>query len=195
MQAIYSLAERNMAAARRIIDELDIPGAWASIGAQANLIGSLRTGLLVKHRDIDFHIYSDTLDKADSFRAVSRIASHTGVYRAEFTDLTDTDEHCIEWHAWYRESDGTVWTLDMIHIQRGTFFDGYMERFADRLTDVLTPETRDAVLRVKYEVPDGQSYPGVEVYRAVLEGGVRDYEGFLRWREQNPPDHITLWMP
>nr|WP_255499209.1 hypothetical protein [Dysgonomonas sp. HDW5A] len=34
-----------------------------------NRVGSTRMGLLMKPRDVDFHIYTDSLDIADSFKA------------------------------------------------------------------------------------------------------------------------------
>ena len=70
MTDIVALAEANRRKAREVIAKLRVVEAWEAVGAEAHLVGSLRTGLLMKHRDIDFHIYSSpcllyTSDAAD----------------------------------------------------------------------------------------------------------------------------------
>ena len=53
---ILDVARRNQQKAWEIIEKVNVIPIWESIGAQVNLVGSLRMGLLMKHRDIDFHI-------------------------------------------------------------------------------------------------------------------------------------------
>ena len=55
-QQIAAIAARNTEKARRIIRDTGIIDIWESAGAEINLVGSLSTGLFMKHRDIDFHI-------------------------------------------------------------------------------------------------------------------------------------------
>lgn len=88
-----------------------------------------------------------------------------------------------------------MWQIDMIHILRGSRYDGYFERVADRISAVLTPEMRRAILSLKYTTPDTMHIAGVEYYRAVIAGGVRSYEDFLDWREKNPVTGIVEWLP
>ena len=173
MEDYRKMAEANQRRGREIIAETQLVESWEAIGAQANLIGSLSTGLMMKKLDIDMHVYTDTLSIKESFRAAARIASHPGIVRMEYTNLIDTEEECIEWHAAYRDRDGRMWKMDMIHIRRGSAYDGFAERMASRIGAVLTEETRDAILRLKYETPDTESIIGAEYYAAVLSGGVR----------------------
>ena len=56
MTDIVALAEANQRKAREVIAKLRVVEAWEAVGAEAHLVGSLRTGLLMKHRDIDFHL-------------------------------------------------------------------------------------------------------------------------------------------
>ena len=72
---------------------------------------------------------------------------------------------------------------------------GYFERVADRIAAVLTPETREAILRLKYETPDGEKIPGIAYYRAVLADGVRTWDEFAAWRATHPVGGIVEWMP
>lgn len=48
------MARMAQAEARHIAEELDIGGHWRRAGAVVNAVGSFRTNLLVRHRDIDF---------------------------------------------------------------------------------------------------------------------------------------------
>ena len=143
---ILELAKRNQQKAWEIIEDTRIVRIWEGIGAKVNLVGSLRTGLLMKHRDIDFHIYTSPLDLSASFRAMAELAENTSVKKIEYTNLLHTAEACIEWHAWYQDMEGELWQMDMIHIQEGSRYDGYFERVASLISSVNTAEMRSATL-------------------------------------------------
>ena len=167
----------------------------ATHGAEVRQVGSLRSGLLMKHRDIDFHIYSSPLRLEESFAAMAQLAADPAVGRIECRNLLATDEACVEWHATYRDRDGDEWQLDMIHIVRGSRYDGYFERVADRIAAALTPVTRRAILQLKYDTPDEVKIAGIEYYVAVLRDGVRTYDAFAEWRRTHPLTGIVEWMP
>lgn len=192
---ILELAKRNQQKAWEIIEDTRIVRIWEGIGAKVNLVGSLRTGLLVKHRDIDFHIYTSPWDLSASFRAMAELAENTSVKKIEYTNLLHTAEACIEWHAWYQDMEGELWQMDMIHIQEGSRYDGYFERVAERISAVLTDEMRLAILNLKYETPDTEKIMGVEYYQAVIQDGVRSYPEFEEWRRLHPAVGVVEWMP
>ena len=128
----------------------------------------------MKHRDIDFHIYSPSLNIADSFAAMTRIAANPRIRRIEYGNLLDAPDQCLEWHAWYADADDRLWQIDMIpHGPRiglgGLFRTGGRpdRRRADRR------ETRRAILQIKYDTPDEVKIMGIEYYQAVLRDGVR----------------------
>ena len=195
MEDVLDLARQYQRRAWEVIARTDVVNIWKSVGAEPNLVGSLRTGLLMKHRDIDFHIYSDPFWLEDSFRAASLLGQRPGIRRIEYINGLDTDEKCVEWHAWYEDDEGEIWQIDMIHMPKESPYAGWFEQVADRISDALTPETRLAVLRVKLDVPDGAKVPGVEIYRAVLDGGVTDYAGFLAWKQEHREDAGLRWLP
>lgn len=192
---ILELAKRNQQKAWEIIEDTRIVRIWEGMGAKVNLVGSLRTGLLMKHRDIDFHIYTSPLDLSASFRAMAELAENTSIKRIEYTNLLHTAEACIEWHAWYQDMEGELWQMDMIHIQEGSRYDGYFERVAERISAVLTDEMRLAILNLKYETPDTEKIMGVEYYQAVIQDGVRSYPEFEEWRRLHPAVGVVEWMP
>ncbi len=195
MKDIFEIAAANQQRAREVIRDSGLEAAWRSVGAEPNLVGSLRTGLLMTHRDIDFHIYSSPLRIADSFAAMTRIAENPRLRRIECGHLLGAQDQCLEWHAWYADADDRLWQIDMIHMPRGSAWDGYFERVADRISAVLTDETRRAVLQIKYDTPDGVKIMGIEYYQAVLRDGVRTYAEFEAWRAANPVEGILEWMP
>lgn len=192
---IFELAKRNQQKAWEIIEDTRIVRIWEGIGAKVNLVGSLRTGLLMKHRDIDFHIYTSPLDLSASFRVMAELAENMSIKKIEYTNLLHTAEACIEWHAWYQDMEGELWQMDMIHIQEGSRYDGYFERVAERISAVLTDEMRLAILKLKYETPDTEKIMGVEYYQAVIQDGVRSYPEFEEWRRLHPAVGVVEWVP
>ena len=192
---ILELAKSKQQKAWEIIEDTRIVRIWEGIGAKVNLVGSLRTRLLMKHRDIDFHIYTSPLDLSASFRAIAELAENTSVKKIEYTNLLHTAEACIEWHAWYKNMEGELWQMDMIHIQEGSRYGGYFERVAERISAVLTDEMRLAILKLKYETPDTEKIMGVEYYQAVIQDGVRSYPEFEEWRRLHPAVGVVEWVP
>lgn len=104
---IFDIAKQNQEKAWQVIKNTNIIQIWEDAGAKINLVGSLRTGLLMKHRDIDFHIYSSPLNLTDSFQAMARLAENPSIKRIECANLLHTAEACIEWHAWYQNESDT----------------------------------------------------------------------------------------
>ena len=192
---ILELAKRNQQKAWEIIEDTRIVRIWEGMGAKVNLVGSLRTGLLMKHRDIDFHIYTSPLDLSASFRAMAELAENTSVKKIEYTNLLHTAEACIEWHAWYQDMVGELWQIDMIHIREGSRYDGYFERVAERISAVMTDEMKLAILTLKNETPDMEKIMGVEYYQAVIRDGVRSYPEFEEWRRFHPVTGVVEWIP
>lgn len=195
-QEILTLAAANQRRAGEILDELRMRELWQEAGARAEVVGALRSGLLCRHLDIDLHVYTPApLRVEESFAVMARIARNPRIRRIEYANLLDAEDCCLEWHAQYEDRDGRVWQIDMIHMEEGSPWAGYFERVADRIAAVLTAETREAILRLKYETPEGEKIPGIVYYRAVLEGGVRDAAAFENWLENHPAEGIMKWIP
>ena len=195
MEHILELAEKNQREAWEVIRKTDVMNIWKSVGAEINLVGSLNMGLLVKNRDVDFHIYSSPLTPAGSFMAMAKLAENTSVKKIECVNLLHTVEACVEWHAWYQDSDNALWQIDMIHIRKGSRYDGYFEKVAERISSVLTDEIKRTILQLKNETPESEKIMGVEYYQAVIRDGVRTYAGFEEWRKEHPVGGVLEWMP
>ena len=70
-------AQKNETHALAVIRKSGIIPAWKNIGAEINLVGSLKIGTLGKHPDIDFHTYTPELD----IIGTGQVILYTGLFR------------------------------------------------------------------------------------------------------------------
>lgn len=179
----------------KIIEQLNIISAFESRGAEINLVGSMRTGLILNNYDIDFHVYTEPLSLKESFSIISEISENPSVKEVLFRNLLDQPDQCLEWHLLYEDEDKKMWQIDIIHILKNSPYAGYFETVADRISSVLTQETKNIILSIKNSLNDKEKIPGILIYKSVLEGGVKDIESFNLWMEQNSSHEIVEWMP
>ena len=195
MDDLEKLAAINQQKARAVLRSSGLREAWEAVGARVNPIGSLAMGLLLTHRDIDLHVYTETLEVAVGFRIMSDIGANPAVKRLEYRNLAATEECCFEFHVSLRDERGDSWRVDMIQIRRGSKYDGFFETVADRILAALTPETKRTILMLKCAAPQSARIMGIEYCRAVMEGGVRSWPEFIAWRAMNPVSGILTWRP
>ena len=180
--------------ARKVLKDCGIADIWKDNGCRVNLIGSLRMGLLASHPDIDLHVYSKGITEERSFAIASEIARIPGVTEMRCINGLQTDEHCIAWHIFYKyESD--LWRFDVIHIEEGTEYDGYFERMADRIIEVMTPVQKEIILRLKFETAPDKDYHGVEYYEAVIADGIDNMIEFEQWVVEHRKKPVYYWIP
>ena len=194
MNDIEFIAQNNFEKALQVIEKSNVRQVWESIGAEVHQVGSMAMGLLMKHRDIDFHIYTGKLNVSESFKVIEKLCANPAVTRMEYRNLADTAEACLEFHIWFM-LENEEWQLDMIQILKGSQFDGFFENVAARINAVLTPETRRTILELKYLTPDDEHIMGIEYYQAVIEDNVKTYPEFLQWRSKHPATGIVTWCP
>lgn len=192
---ILELALHNQQTAWKILEHTGIIPVWERIGATVHLIGSLKSGLLAKSRDIDLHIYTDKLNIAESFSVMQNLAERLSLKEVHYKNLIQTEEECIEWHAIYEDEDRNTWKFDMIHIRKGSKYDGVVEKVTAAIMNRLTPEIKQTILQIKFDVPGSVMIPGIEIYHAVFVGGVRNYEELEQWRKTNPLTNSLDWLP
>lgn len=192
---ILKFAEQNQQAAWKIVEDTGIIPAWERIGAIVHLVGSLKSGLLAKSKDIDFHIYTDRLNISESFSVMQELAERLPLKEIQYKNLIHTEEECIEWHALYQDQEMNIWKFDMIHIRKNSKYDGVVENVTAAIGKQLTPEIRKTILQIKFNVPDGVMIPGIEIYHAVFTGGVSSYEELEQWRKNNPLINSLEWLP
>ena len=194
MNDIELIAQNNLEKALQVIEKSNVRQAWESIGAEVHQVGSMAMGLLMKHRDIDFHIYTGELNVSESFKVIEKLCANPSVTRMEYRNLADTEDACLEFHIWFM-LENEEWQLDMIQILKGSQFDGFFENVAARINAVLTPEMRRTILELKYHTPDDEHIMGIEYYQAVIADNVKTYPEFIQWRSEHPVTGIVTWCP
>lgn len=192
---LLTIADQNQQLAFNLLQETQLIEAWQKIGATIHIVGSLKSGLMMKNLDIDLHIYTEKLQVAESFSVMQELAERLCLTDIQYKNLIDTEEECIEWHASHKDKEMNVWKFDMIHIRKGSKYDGVVERVTDAVASKLTPELRRIILQIKFDVPRGTIIPGIEIYRAVFTGKVKSYAELEQWRNSHPLTNSLDWMP
>lgn len=203
MEEYLAVAERNLRRAQEIIAELGVEEAWKSVGGTANLVGSVRTELLMSNLDIDFHVYSGEsrgtsveAQLRDGFAAMAKIASRKGVRRIECYNFLGEEDRSFDWHIFYADEDERTWKIDIIHIMNDSVYKGKFERVAEKISAALTPEFRKSILKIKWDgMERGVQVVGIEVYKAVIEDGVRTFDEFQEWKTEEACGGILQWEP
>ena len=193
-QEVFDLAFVNQERARGVLESSGIADVWERNGCRVNLVGSLRMGLLASHRDIDLHVYSKGITEEGSFAIAAQVARLPGVTEIRCINGLHTDEHCVAWHIFYR-CDDEVWQFDVIHIEEGTEYDGFFERMADRIVEVMTSGQKEIILRLKFEAPSGSDFHGVEFYEAVIADGISNMVEFEEWVTDHRKKPMYYWIP
>ncbi len=195
IEEVRLMAETNSATAREVLESSGVESIWRQAGCRVNLVGSLRMNLLALHRDIDLHVYSRNITAQKSFAVMARIAEKPEVTEIRCINGLHTSEYCVAWHVTYRHTDGQLWQIDIIHIEEGSEYDGYFEHMADRITQVMTSQQRDTILRLKFDTPPEADYHGVEYYEAVIAHGVTNIRQLADWIADHRLHPPYYWIP
>jgi len=165
--------------AETIIRELALLEMLDRFGT-ARLVGSVALDLIVK-RDIDLHL----LTSEDLFTVADRLYREL-LEREEIVKVTICD---------YRPNGLKIgvdaylgpsgpWDIELF-ITNSFDYTGFA--FVDRMNRELTPEHRQAIMRIKeHYYRQGQLFGGLSkaIYLAVLDTGIRTVEEFERYRER-----------
>ncbi len=193
---ILEVSSRNLKKANQIINELKINEIWESLDSTCNLVGSVATNLLMYNLDIDFHVYSKDFSIERSFKAISRICENPRIKGATYKNLLDIDDMCLEWHLSYEDNEGIIWVIDIIHIKNESPYAGKIERVTEKVGKVLNDEIRDTILYLKWEREKHKiKIMGIDIYQAVIEGGVKTFEELMKWKSLQKDVAVSLWEP
>jgi hypothetical protein len=142
---------------------------------------------LMTWRDLDIYLQADELTETDFFGLGCRISSAFKPVKMSFRNERIAQTKHLP-HGWYwgvclgDERAGAwkidIWVVDTAECQR-------LVRFCTDIKQQLTPAATVSILSIKSQCWQDsayrRSYTSLDIYRAVLEGQVRDVEGFRRW--------------
>lgn len=196
MENFKNISAKNLEKAFAIIEELQIEKIWRNLGSTCNLVGSVKTGLLMNHLDIDFHTYSDDFSIEKSFNAISQISQNLKIKEVFYRNLLNAEDMCLEWHLSYEETAELIWTIDIIHIKNESPYVGVIERVTEKINSVMTDKLRQTILKIKWESEQQkEKLLGIDIYQAVIEHGIKTFEDFQKWKRNRPNIGISLWEP
>ena len=103
---------------------------------------------------------------------------------------------CLEWHLRYEETSEEIWTIDIMHIKNESPNAGMIEQVADSIQQVLTNDMREKILKLKHECyTQNIKVAGIEIYKAVIEHQIQNFEDLMTWKSQQTNRNIYLWKP
>ena len=197
LSEIKNISNIYQSKAFQILEDTRLIEILEKNGLRVSLVGSLRMGLLVNHRDIDLHIYSKDLTVESSFQVISKIVANPNFTETLCINGLSTDEHCLEWHLKYKDDENKIWQIDVIHIEEGTQYDGYFERMADTIVEIITNSQRDTILKLKYLsiLEKEMQIHSPEIYEAVIDKGIEDFEELKNWIKKRRLKESYYWIP
>lgn len=193
IQNYLEKSQENQRRAWEIVRKSRLVPLWEGIGAKVNLVGSLKIGVLGKHLDIDFHIYTPELKLSQSFEIIAQIAENLNVQSCHFTNLAEAPEACFEWHLTCIDAQGELWQIDIIQIKQGSKYDGWFENMAEKIKAEMTDEQKETILKLKFETPDDIKISGIEYYKAVIQNKVKTLDDLRQWKAKHLSSGIIEW--
>lgn len=179
--------------AHKVMEDLQIRRRWELVG-NAILVGSANFGLMTTP-NLDFEIYVEEPDIRIGFDTVREIAALSGVRKIQFLNFMGTSDPGLYWRIDYQDKHGVMWDIDNWLVPFSHPHAGMAENFAIAMKEALTDETRQIILSIKSKLPPENKFRGIDVYKAVLSGGVRDKEQFVKWIAKYPPVEMETWKP
>lgn len=187
-------AARTRQQAKAILDDLGLLEKWRRFGRPV-LVGAVSFDLAVAP-DIDMEVYCPELRIEHGFQVLAECALNPRVIAAQFLNALSSPDKALYWQLRYRTDNGTEWKIDMwsapedYDLPRG-------EDFVQPMKDSLTDETRAAILALKEARAEDRlpAFLSVDLYRAVLDGGVRTVSDMQRWLQSNQVGVLTAWKP
>ena len=193
MDDVLLRAEKRQERALSVIGRLGLLERWSCYGSPV-LVGAIRYGLMVA-LDIDMEIYSDNPKIEDGFELMSEVARLPGVWKVRFSNELEGPDQGLYWQIRYRDEEGEVWKVDNWLVSHDHPHAHWGEKFEDAMQRALTNETRRAILEIKECLLGEAGVRGIDIYRAVLEGGVRRLDEFKDWLAEHEASGIILWLP
>lgn len=194
MSAILERAARKREVAERILGELDLLARWRRFGRPV-LVGAVAYDL-VAVPDIDMEVYCRELRIEDGFEVLRACALHPRVTGAQFVNALATPDKALYWQLRYKDEDGEEWKIDMWSAPEDYPLPR-AETIVEPLKAALTDETREAILTLKEQRAEDASLAclSIDLYRAVLDGGVRTASELRAWLARNETGVLTAWKP
>lgn len=191
--ALETAAQRRKTA-DKIIADLALAGRWGQFGRPV-FVGAYAYDLMIAP-DIDMEVYCPRLAIEDGFRVLGECALLAGVTGCSFANRLATPDKALYWRIDYLDAEGIEWKIDMWSAPEDYELPR-AEYLVSPMREVLTPETRRAILELKLFLreSDGLSCLSIDLYRAVIDDGVRTGDALRAWLGSHETGSLTAWRP
>lgn len=195
---LVSASAALRAEATKILDADGLRDILAGYG-QPEVTGSYTLDLMT-WRDLDNYVLRDGLGIRAFCEMGARIAEELRPVRMQFRNerigrTPGLPDDGLYWGVYLPPSD-TTWKIDIwaVDVEQGR----RMIAAHNALKARLTPETRRSILRIKSALCGHalyrKSFVALDIYRAVLDDGVRETGAFAAWLKTDKNVHIQ-WPP
>ena len=192
---VIGRAARRRAKALGVIDDLELIRRWSTVG-RVELVGAVAYDLVVSP-DIDMEVFTDGTPRIrDGFRVLAELAEHPSVTRARFTNALDTADQGLYWQLRCRDDDGDEWKVDIWTLDRD--HPGPLSTaLVAAMRSAVRTDDRRRILTLKEARAAGaaQGVASIDIYRAVLDGGVTTPDELEAFLGPNYAPSLTPWLP
>ena len=171
------LHERGLLAMTRRLGETFVGGSYFSD--------------LMVWRDLDLYIKAPNVSISGFFSLGAEVTERFGAWKSFFTDNRAGDPKGLYWGFRLGDLRRGAWKFDIWSVDATQFERSVLQ--AHEFVDRLTPEFRDAILRIKEQYWDDPRYRGTitsaTIYEAVLDSGVRtvaEFDAYIADRSSVP---------
>jgi hypothetical protein len=194
MHAILHRADQRRIAAERILRELALLERWQRFGRPV-LVGAVAYDLVVSP-DIDMEIYCPDLKIENGFEVLGACALHPRITGAKFVNALAQRDKALYWQLRYRDESDVAWKIDMWSAPRDYDLPR-SESLVEPMRKVLTPDLRATILELKEARAVDETFecPSIDLYRAVLDDGVRTIDALKSWLGCHKTGELMDWMP
>ena len=181
--------------ALEIAAALDLSARWSAVGEVVS-VGAVAYDLVVS-RDLDYEVFTAGPPTVrGGFEVLTELAELPAVTGVRFTNALDTADHGLYWQVRCRDDDAEpwkidVWTLPVDHPGPCAAW------LVEPMRQALTNDLRVAILRLKEARTNGHipNIASIDLYRAVLDDGVRTHDDLRAWVGNDYAPTLTHWRP
>ncbi|MCF4151057.1 hypothetical protein L2W58_04515 [Dethiosulfovibrio sp. F2B] len=195
LKEILESSDRRRREALDILSTLELMKTWGKYGRPV-LVGAVAYDLVLDC-DIDMEIYCPTLKIEDGFEVFSRLCGKKSdlVKGCSFQNHLGGPDGALYWKLSIVK-DGIPWKVDMWSAPEDYPLPR-SEHFVKPMIEALTDETRKAILYLKWHrrMDPEIECPSIDLYRAVMKGGVRTPSDLKSWLRENKMGELSSWIP
>jgi len=176
-------SQERKAQAERILYELGLYDCLAEIG-KPHVIGSCRMDMMAWN-DLDIDIENTKMSKEKLYDLTAYILKTFSPMWYEAKEEVNSEGKTVWFHGFEAVINGQLWNFDLWFFDHETIqkAEAYCDRIAQQARQ--NPSSREAIIHIKEELIARElygfdKYASMDVYRAVLEQGIKTTDELLR---------------